>query len=117
MNAALSTSRWYAVASASFSGDDAGSVGSGRDRDMFSAVTALHNAMCEPFALALLRRHLGGASLEQLAEETGIPRERVEARLRAAAIHVFCRGMDRRMPVPLRRLIPFQVDWELIWFE
>jgi hypothetical protein len=73
--------------------------------------------MCEPFALGLLRRHLGGASLEQLASETGISEDRVEARIRGAVMYLLSRGLDRNLPIPFHRLQPFQVDWDLVWFE
>ncbi len=70
--------------------------------------------MSEPFAMGLLRRHLSGASREQLAIETGIPEQRIETRLRAAVLYVLSRGLDCRLPVPVERLRPFQVDWDLI---
>jgi hypothetical protein len=38
----------------------------------------------EPFALELFRRFLAGEQIEELAEQTGIPVERVAQRIRAA---------------------------------
>ncbi len=38
-----------------------------------------------PFALELLEEHRNGKSVEELSRETGIPAERIEMRLRAAA--------------------------------
>jgi len=40
----------------------------------------------EPFALQLLRRHRNGESIEALAVGLGIPVDRVEMRLRVAAM-------------------------------
>lgn len=67
--------------------------------------------------MGLLRRHLGGMSLEELAAETGIPADRIDVRLRAAVLYVLSRGLDSYLPVPVHRLRPFRVDWELVWFE
>jgi hypothetical protein len=41
--------------------------------------------MIEPFALSLYRRYTAGETVEQLAVELGIPDERIERRIRAAA--------------------------------
>jgi hypothetical protein len=38
-----------------------------------------------PFALELLKEHRNGKSVEELSRETGIPAERIEMRLAAAA--------------------------------
>jgi hypothetical protein len=38
-----------------------------------------------PFAVELLEEHRNGKSVEELSRETGIPAERIEMRLRAAA--------------------------------
>jgi hypothetical protein len=42
----------------------------------------------EPFALHLLREYQRGKTVEGLSLETGIPLERIEMRLRAAAAHI-----------------------------
>ncbi len=44
--------------------------------------------MFTPFALELYRRYLGGETIEELSTELGIPRERIEDRLRAAEAYV-----------------------------
>jgi len=44
--------------------------------------------MREPFALELHRRFLNGESAEQLSAELEIPVDRIELRLRAAAINL-----------------------------
>ncbi len=41
----------------------------------------------EPFALQIYRRFLDGETISALATELGIPPERVELRIRAAAIY------------------------------
>ena len=43
--------------------------------------------MQEPFALQLYREFLDGKSIAELSGETGIPAERIERRLRVAALH------------------------------
>lgn len=40
----------------------------------------------EPFAIQLYRRFLGGETIDSLALELGIPAERIEIRIRAAAL-------------------------------
>ncbi len=42
-------------------------------------------AMFEPFAVQIYRCHLKGETVEQLAARYGIPPDRIERRLRAAA--------------------------------
>jgi hypothetical protein len=42
----------------------------------------------QPFALELYRRYLGGDTIENLSLELGIPKQRVELRIRAAAAHI-----------------------------
>ncbi len=44
--------------------------------------------MREPFAVALYRRYLNGESVEQLSSKLGIPAERVNQRLHAAAAYL-----------------------------
>lgn len=44
--------------------------------------------MRKPFAIELYQRYLEGESAEQLAHEMGIPLERIELRLQAAAIYL-----------------------------
>lgn len=41
----------------------------------------------EPLALQLLRKFERGATINELVRDTGIPRERLVARLRAARLH------------------------------
>ncbi len=43
--------------------------------------------MCEPFALEVYRRFLAGESIRVLAESLHIPEDRIEQRLRAAAVY------------------------------
>ena len=42
----------------------------------------------EPFAVMLYRRHREGETIAELAAAFGIPEDRVEARIRAAATHL-----------------------------
>jgi len=42
----------------------------------------------EPFALCLLKEYQSGKTVEALSRETGIPAERIEIRLEAAAAHL-----------------------------
>jgi hypothetical protein len=65
----------------------------------------------------LLRRYHLGASVEELAAETGIPQDRIRVRLRAAAMCFLSLGADRNFPVQLHKLAPFDLDWELLWFD
>ncbi len=44
-----------------------------------------HDRDATPFAVKLLEEHRSGKSVEELSRETGIPAERIEMRLRAAA--------------------------------
>ena len=44
--------------------------------------------MIKPFALELHRRFTSGESAEQLSTELGIPLERIEMRLRVAALYL-----------------------------
>jgi hypothetical protein len=44
--------------------------------------------MFTPFALELYRRYLNGETIEELSAELGIPRERIEDRIRAAEAYV-----------------------------
>ena len=41
----------------------------------------------EPFAITLYRRFLGGETVQELAESLAIPEERVDRRIRAAAMY------------------------------
>lgn len=45
-------------------------------------------ALATPFALELYRRHLRGDTVENLSLELGIPKERIQLRIRAAAAHI-----------------------------
>ena len=58
----------------------------------------------EPLALTLYRRHLGGESVEQLADDIGIPAERVERRLRVAELYYSRQGgrSDRACAEPMK---------------
>ena len=42
----------------------------------------------EPFALQLYRRFLKGETIGQLSSKLGIPTDRIESRIRAAAVYV-----------------------------
>ncbi len=53
--------------------------------------------MQEQFALRLYREFLGGKSVAELSGEFGIPVERIEARLRAAGLHLIARPDKRRV--------------------
>lgn len=44
--------------------------------------------MFRPFALKLYELHLGGKTAQQLSEETGIPLDRIEVRLRVAELYL-----------------------------
>lgn len=44
--------------------------------------------MFTPFALELYRRYLNGETIEELSAELGIPRERIEDRIRAAEAYL-----------------------------
>ncbi|MBZ5580960.1 MAG: hypothetical protein LAQ30_01920 [Acidobacteriia bacterium] len=44
--------------------------------------------MLEPYALQLYREFLNGKSVAELAGESGIPVDRIESRLRAAALRL-----------------------------
>lgn len=44
--------------------------------------------MFEPFAIELHRRFLNGETVEQLSIKLGIPADRIEARIRAAAAYL-----------------------------
>ena len=43
--------------------------------------------MFEPFAMEIYRRYVNGATVEELSVDLGIPVERIEQRLRAAAAY------------------------------
>jgi hypothetical protein len=44
--------------------------------------------MFTPFAVQIYRRYLSGETIEELSRELGIPRERIEDRIRAAEAYV-----------------------------
>ena len=50
--------------------------------------------MSEQLALQLYRRMVAGETQQQIAEDLGIPLERIQLRLRAAARHMNGRGLD-----------------------
>ena len=51
--------------------------------------------MVKPFAIELYEEYQSGKTAQQLAQETGIPLERIKLRLRAAAAHQKrCNGAD-----------------------
>ncbi len=60
--------------------------------------------MQEPFALRLYREFLQGKSIAELSGESGIPVERIESRLRAAAAHIWARpnGMPWERQIRIR---------------
>lgn len=41
----------------------------------------------EPFAFQIYRRFLAGETIDRLSEDLGIPNERIEMRIRAAAVY------------------------------
>jgi DNA-directed RNA polymerase specialized sigma24 family protein len=43
--------------------------------------------MLEPFAMEIYRRYLNGETVERLSKDLGIPVDRIEQRLRAAAAY------------------------------
>ncbi len=51
----------------------------------------------EPFALDLLKEYQHGKSVEALSREAGIPIERINVRLRAAALYMNRAAAGRRM--------------------
>jgi DNA-directed RNA polymerase specialized sigma24 family protein len=44
--------------------------------------------MLEPLAMEIYRRYLNGETVEELSLDLGIPTERIEQRLRAAAAYL-----------------------------
>ncbi len=44
--------------------------------------------MYKPFAIEIYRRFKKGESVQQLAERLGIPADRIEKRINAAAVHL-----------------------------
>jgi hypothetical protein len=73
--------------------------------------------MTEPFPFELLRQYHRGVSVDELAAVTGIPRERIAIRLRAAALCFLSLGTDRNFAFRPAGLKPFSIDWDLIWFD
>ncbi len=57
----------------------------------------------EPFALMLYRRHQDGESIRQIAEGFGIPEDRVNQRIRAAAAF----EQRRKSHYPLESVLEF----------
>jgi DNA-directed RNA polymerase specialized sigma24 family protein len=45
------------------------------------------DTIAEPFAMMLYRRFSGGETVEELAAAFGIPQDRVDRRIRAAALY------------------------------
>jgi len=54
--------------------------------------------MVKPFAIELYEEYQSGKTAQQLAQETGIPLERIKLRLRAAAAHQKRSSGIRRVP-------------------
>ena len=65
----------------------------------------------------LFRRYHLGATVEELAWQTGMPRERIRMRLRAAALCFLSLGADRSFPFRWEQLAAFEIDWELFCFD
>jgi DNA-directed RNA polymerase specialized sigma24 family protein len=58
--------------------------------------------MNHPFAVEVFERFLKGESICQLAEELQIPADRVELRLRAAALYLKRQEKSGPIPIPSR---------------
>lgn len=67
--------------------------------------------------MELFRRYHLGVSVEELASETGLPKDRIRIRLRAAALCLFSLGTDRSFPLRLDHLESFEIDWDLLSFD
>ena len=58
--------------------------------------------MNHPFAVEVIDRFLEGESIRQLADELQIPADRVEQRLRAAALYLEHQAKSGPIEMPLR---------------
>ncbi len=56
--------------------------------------------MPEPLALQIHRRVVAGETCEKIAEDLGIPVERIRARLKAAVRHTERRNLDDKLDIP-----------------
>ena len=57
--------------------------------------------MNHPFALEIYERFLNGESIRQLADELQIPADRIELRLRAAALYLKYQADDGPIQLPI----------------
>jgi hypothetical protein len=64
------------------------------------------NRQVKPFAVELLKEYRNGKSVEELSHETGIPAERIDIRLRAAAEFLTRTSGRARMSVGGRQREP-----------
>jgi hypothetical protein len=67
--------------------------------------------------MELFRQYHLGATVEELALQTGLPQDRIRVRLRAAALCFLSLGADRSFPLRFDNLEPFEIDWELFSFD
>jgi hypothetical protein len=58
--------------------------------------------MNQPFAVEVFERFLKGESISQLADDLQIPADRVELRLRAAALYLEHQAQSGPIELPLR---------------
>ena len=58
--------------------------------------------MNHPFAVEVFERFLEGKSIRELADELQIPADRVELRLRAAALYLEHQAQSGRIELPSR---------------
>ncbi len=72
----------------------------------------------ESFSFDLLRGLQQGASIDQLAADTGVSADRIEMRIRAAILSLAMRQEEEpHLPAALQGLEPFVVDWQSLWFD
>ena len=63
--------------------------------------------MSRPFAVEVFERFLKGESIRQLSEELQIPAERVEVRLRAAALYLESHPRSNPVELPANRRVHY----------
>jgi len=66
--------------------------------------------MTHPFAVEVYERFLNGESIRQLADELQIPADRIELRLRAAALYLRRRAESGVIEIPLSDRLCSQVN-------
>jgi hypothetical protein len=59
--------------------------------------------MTHPFAVEVYERFLSGESIRQLADDLQIPADRIELRLRAAALYLKHQAEAGAIEIPLER--------------